>query len=74
MFACGLAYLSIGQLENQRDLLAVDVLLLDLGGHPAFGDIGLPRLGADIIRGCHVGPDVLVEGGTGDVGACSGRR
>jgi hypothetical protein len=49
------AYLSIGQLENKRDLVSVKVLLLDLGSNPAFGDIGLPGLGADIIRGCHVG-------------------
>ena len=47
--------LSVGQLEDQLDLVTIDNLLLDLGGNPALGGIGLPGLGADIVGRCHGG-------------------
>lgn len=65
------AYLSILEAEDKLDLVTIDYLLLDLGRNPALGGIGLPGLGADIVRGRHGGWMVLCCGG---VSAKGGQR
>lgn len=48
-------YLAILQSEDQRDLVAVDILAGDLRGDPALGRVGLPGLGTDIVGMRHGG-------------------
>lgn len=60
----GMPYLAILQSEDQRDLVAVDILAGDLGGDPALSRVGLPGLGADIVGVRHG------DGGVGGAGCC----
>jgi hypothetical protein len=49
------AYLAILQLEDQLHLVALDLLVDDLGGDPAVGGVGLPCPGAVLVDVCHGG-------------------
>jgi hypothetical protein len=60
------AYLAILELEDQRHLVAGNLLVDDLGGDPAVGRVGLPCPRARLVDVCHVGgavPRPLVLGG-----------
>lgn len=48
-----MAYLAVGQLENQLDLIPLNIFRLHLRGHPSFGSIGLPCPCSHIIIVCH---------------------
>jgi hypothetical protein len=68
------AYLAILKLEHQLHLVALDLLLNDLGGNPAVGWVGLPCPGAVLVDVCHVGgrvPRPLLYSGGRD---CQGPR
>jgi hypothetical protein len=52
---CVSAYLAILKLEDQLHLVALDLLLDDLGGDPAVGDVWLPCPGAVLVDVCHDG-------------------
>jgi hypothetical protein len=52
------AYLAILKLEDQLHLVALDLLLDNLGGNPAVGRVGLPRPGAIFVNVCHGGGGV----------------
>jgi hypothetical protein len=65
---CVCAYLAILKLEDQLHLVALDLLLDDLGGDPAVGDVWLPCPGAVLVDVCHGSgrvprPLVVVVGG-----------
>ena len=47
------AYLSALQLEDQLHLVAVDLLVRDLRGHPAFGRVWLPCPRPNVVDVCH---------------------
>jgi hypothetical protein len=47
--------LAVCKLEDQEDLVAIDLLRSDLGGHPALCDIWLPCFCANIITVRHLG-------------------
>jgi hypothetical protein len=50
-----IAYLAILQLEDELDLVALNLLVDKLRGHPAVGRVGLPGPGAIFVDVCHVG-------------------
>lgn len=47
-------YLAILQRKHQRHFVSINALLRDLGGHPTLRLVGLPGLGADIVRIRHL--------------------
>ena len=47
------AHLAIRKLKDQLDLVPLNLLRLDLRGHPSFCRIGLPRPCPNIITVCH---------------------
>jgi hypothetical protein len=49
------AYLAILELKHQRHLVALDLLVDDLGGDPAVGRVRLPCPGAVLVDVCHDG-------------------
>ena len=64
------AYLAILELEDQLHLVALDLLVDDLGGDPAVGGVWLPCPGAVLVDVCHVGgrvPLPLVDRGEPNV-------
>ena len=53
--AAALTHLAVLQLEDQLDLVAVDLLLRDLRGHPALGRVGLPCPRPNVVDVRHAG-------------------
>lgn len=53
------AYLAILQLKDQLHFVAGNLLVRDLGGHPALGGVWLPGPGADVVDVCHGGRCLL---------------
>jgi hypothetical protein len=49
------SYFAVRQPKDQLDFVAIYVLLLDLGGHPALGGIWLPCPRTDFIQMGHGG-------------------
>ena len=51
-------YLSVVELKDQLDLVALDILCLDFRGNPLLIWIGLPSPCADIVEMCHLGREM----------------